>query len=550
MWGFFVLFALIMIDKKYIEAYKNRTFNSFYEENPRRYPEDAASKGDSEYQKHLGGEFKEIPGTEYKAASEVSPFTGDLLNISYPSKSVDTFITAAQQGRSALSALTVDKRFEVLKASLESLKERFFELAYATMHTTGQSFMMSFQASGPHAADRALEAMVASYLELSTYPEKVDWIKDFGKFELSIKKDFIPISKGIGLVIGCSTFPTWNSVTAIYANLMCGNSVIVKPHPASVLPMAIVVSEIKKAATSFSINEDIIQMATDTLDEPITKEFTEHDEIALIDYTGGNTFGDYIESLEGKVTFTEKAGVNCCILDSVKDINKVAGNIAFSVSLYSGQMCTAPQNIFIPEDGIKNGEEHLSYEETVSAIKNAIVGLVENPKAGPGTLGAIQSESTLNRVNKFNTKEDVLLNSKKGSNPEFENARMATPMIIEKDSSNYSEYAEECFGPILFIVKTKSSEESIKIAQKLAQQKGALTCLCYSTNEQLVQVVKTTMNNAFVPVSFNFSGAGFVNQHAAFSDLHVTGGNPAGNATFTNSEYVSKRFVWVGNRYM
>jgi hypothetical protein len=50
-------------------------------------------------------------------------------------------------------------------------------------------------------------------------------------------------------------------------------------------------------------------------------------------------------------------------------------------------------------------------------------------------------------------------------------------------------------------------------------------------------------------VSFNFTGAAFVNQHAAFSDFHVSGGNPSGNAGFTTPEYVNRRFVWVGNRY-
>ena len=57
------------------------------------------------------------------------------------------------------------------------------------------------------------------------------------------------------------------------------------------------------------------------------------------------------------------------------------------------------------------------------------------------------------------------------------------------------------------------------------------------------------MNEVFAPVSFNFIGAAFINSHAAFSDLHVTGGNAAGNASFVNAEYIVKRFVWVGNRY-
>jgi hypothetical protein len=56
------------------------------------------------------------------------------------------------------------------------------------------------------------------------------------------------------------------------------------------------------------------------------------------------------------------------------------------------------------------------------------------------------------------------------------------------------------------------------------------------------------MEMAFTPVSLNLTGMIWVNQHAAFSDFHVTGGNPAGNASFTNPEYINKRFVWVGHR--
>jgi len=56
------------------------------------------------------------------------------------------------------------------------------------------------------------------------------------------------------------------------------------------------------------------------------------------------------------------------------------------------------------------------------------------------------------------------------------------------------------------------------------------------------------MNSVFAPVSLNLIGFIWVNQHAAFSDFHVTGGNPAGNASFTDPAYINKRFVWVGNR--
>ena len=38
-----------------------------------------------------------------------------------------------------------------------------FEMANAVMHTTGQAFPMAFQAGGPHAQDRGLEAVAMAW---------------------------------------------------------------------------------------------------------------------------------------------------------------------------------------------------------------------------------------------------------------------------------------------------------------------------------------------------------------------------------------------------
>ena len=103
------------------------------------------------------------------------------------------------------------------------------------MHTTGQGYMMSFQASGPHAADRALEAIAAGYEELQRFPASALWDKPMGKFNIQLDKEWRAVPKGISVVIGCSTFPTWNSVTGIYASLVTGNTVIVKPHPGAII---------------------------------------------------------------------------------------------------------------------------------------------------------------------------------------------------------------------------------------------------------------------------------------------------------------------------
>ena len=103
-------------------------------------------------------------------------------------------------------------RAQVLVDSLERVKEFFFVIANATMHTTGQSWIMSFQASGPHSNDRALEALALGYEEVNRFPHEVTWEKPMGKFSVKLDKVFHAVPKGISLAIGCSTFPVWNTV--------------------------------------------------------------------------------------------------------------------------------------------------------------------------------------------------------------------------------------------------------------------------------------------------------------------------------------------------
>jgi phenylacetic acid degradation protein paaN len=535
-------------------AQQSRTYFAAWPESPRAYAEDGMAQGLSAFQSLLTQNFTELlqDGSQGWVGDEVSPYMMTGLGVQYPKFAPEVLIANAKSAQKVWSKTSADIRAAVLLDALDRVALRFFEIAYATMHTTGQSFMMSFQASGPHANDRALEVLSMAYHELNRFPSDVTWVKNMGKFDLTLQKNYKAIAKGVALVIGCSTFPTWNTVPGLFGSLMTGNASIVKPHPKSVLPIAIVVAEMQKALIAAGLPASVVQLGVDTLDHPITKELAEDNAVKLIDYTGGSAFGDYIESLQGKTVFTEKAGVNSVILDSVADANAVFGNLAFAASLYSGQMCTAPQNIFVSAEGVKTSEGVLSYDDVVAGIANAVKGLAENPKMGAGTLGAIQNDITSTRVKSVEAAagSSVALASMNIVNPEFPDARTASPTVIAVDAADVNSWKHECFGPIVFVVKTESAAHSLALTADSASELGAITCSCYSTDNEFMAEVEDAMNEVFTPVSFNFTGAAFVNQHAAFSDFHVTGGNPSGNASFTDSQYVNRRFVWVGNRKM
>jgi phenylacetic acid degradation protein paaN len=538
---------------KAIEALHARTFYAAFPEHPAPaiYGETADADGQTKFKSILGKKFEELKQTNAEgwAGDEESPYLQEPLKISYPTFSTSTLIEKADKAFHAWRKISIEDRAGILMESLQRVKARFFEIAYATMHTTGQGYMMAFQASGPHAADRSLEAIAAGYEELQRFPAHVLWDKPMGKFNIQLNKEWRAVPKGISLVIGCSTFPTWNSVTGIYGSLMTGNSVIVKPHPGAILPIAIFIAEIQKVLTENNIDANVCQLAVDTYSKMITKELAEHPKVKLIDYTGNSLFGSYLEALPGKTVFTEKTGVNSVIIDSTDDIDKVAANLAFSLNLYSGQMCTAPQNFYISANGIKTPAGTVSFDQFAEKLIGQISGLIDNPKAGPFVLGAVQNKKTSERVidaEKLSGK--VWLKSRAFENPMFKNARVATPVVVEVDAAKKDIFSKELFGPIALLIKTKDTDQSIALAQEMAILHGAISCGAYTTDATVREKIADEMALAATPVSFNLTGGIYMNQNAAFSDFHVTGGNPSGNASFTNPEYVTKRFTWVGHR--
>ena len=89
---------------------------------------------------------------------------------------------------------------------------------------------------------------------------------------------------------------------------------------------------------------------------------------------------------------------------------------------------------------------------------------------------------------------------------------------------------------------TDSTKQSVDLASSIASEHGAISCGVYSTNAQVIEHAVDTMANVGVPVSCNLVGNIWVNQSAAFSDFHVSGANPSGNATLSDAAFVVGRF--------
>lgn len=494
------------------------------------------------------------PGTGRWVGDEQSPY-GLKLGVKYPKVDLDALLAAAGLAMKGWSEASVEERTGVCLEILHRLNRRSFEIASAVMHTTGQGFMMAFQAGGPHAQDRGLEAVAYAWQAMTSTPTHARWQKQVSKTEtVTLEKRYRIVPRGVSVVIGCSTFPTWNSYPAIFASLVTGNAVVVKPHPGAVLPLAMTVETARAVLTEAGFDPNVITLAADSSKGPIAKKLVMRDEVKLIDYTGGSAFGEWIEKKATHATvFTEKAGVNSVVIDSCDDLRAMTGNLAFTLSLYSGQMCTTSQNIFVPKGGIKVGGEHKSFDEVAQAIVGAVNWFLSEPARATEVLGAIQNEATAKRVKEAESEAimagaKVLRASEAVSNERFPEARVISPLIVQTEASHEKLFMREMFGPIAYIVAVESAEQGIALAAKAAKELGAITMAVYSTDDAVLAKAEEAAVEAGVPLSCNLTGQIYVNQSAAFSDFHVSGCNPSGNATLCDPAFVAGRFRVVQSR--
>lgn len=536
-----------------IAAVRSRAYWSAYPEVPsgKIYGESARDDGSAAFEGRLNKPFElDQPGTVGTVGEERSPY-GKPLGVKYPKVDLDALLPAAREAAGKWAKASVEARTGVCLEILKRLNARSFELAGAVMHTTGQGFMMAFQAGGPHAQDRGLEALAYAYLEMTRCPAEATWKKQVGKEEVvTLKKRFRIVPRGVAVLVGCSTFPTWNGYPGLFASLATGNAVVVKPHPGTILPLAITVEVARDVLRENDFDPNVVTLAADAPDAPITKSLVTRPEVGIVDYTGGSAFGEWIEeNAKQAVVFTEKAGVNSTIIDGVDKLRAVSGNIAFSLCLYSGQMCTSPQNIFIPKGGIETSEGHKRFDEVAKAIVGGVDWLLSDAGRATEVLGAIQNERTAERIGRAaGSGKDVLRKSDAIKNERFPDARVRSPLIVKLGAADEETYLNEWFGPIAFIIETEDTNQSIELAARTGRESGSITCGIYATDDAVLERAEDALAAASVPTSCNLTGSIWVNQSAAFSDFHVSGGNPAGNATLCDGAYVANRFRMVQSR--
>ncbi len=502
--------------------------------------------GKAAFEAQLGRPFElDLPGVVGRAGAEVSPYTLEPLGVTYPVCAPDALVAAVGAALPAWAAAAPELRAALCVEMAVRLYAVNFEMVQAIMHVAGQSYTQAFSGSGPNALDRGLEALAYAIKAMREVAPSARYEREFGGERVVLDKTYVLVPRGVGLVICCASFPTWNAYPAMFASLATGNPVIVKPHPIAILPMAIVVRECRRVLAEYGFDPDLVTLAVDTLEDPVAQILVDHPAVQIVDFTGSPRYGGHLErTITGKLLFTETAGVNTVVVDSVDDLTAVARAVARAACLFSAQMCTSPQVIYVRPD---------LADAFGRALVDQIDAIADDPAQAAAIMGAVQGAVSLQAVAgvrgslQQHPRARVLREAAPYAHPQFPKARTLTPLVVAVDGPAPDLYAEEHFGPVLFVV-AMDGDEAVAEATRLAREHGSISSYLYSTDEAFINRSTPHYERAGANLTINLTGAMWINFATAYSDYHVTGLNPAGNACLADLAFVASRFRIVQRR--
>jgi alpha-ketoglutaric semialdehyde dehydrogenase len=278
-------------------------------------------------------------------------------------------------------------------------------------------------------------------------------------------------------VFGASNFPLAFSVAGgdTASALAAGNPVVVKAHPAhpgtSELVGRLIASAVAKAGLPAGVFSLLFDSGID-----VGVALVKHSVIKAVAFTGSGAGGQSLMKLAAArpdpiPVYAEMGSTNPLFIlpGAMKERGgAIAAGLQGSFTLGSGQFCTKPGLVFVPQDS--------------SGFEAALAGgVAELPQGGMLTHG-IAAKFTSAVEARVKSAATVLSESKGTKNP---TAAAGLPTVFSVDLKTFlgdPELEEEIFGPTTLLIHTGGLADMVAAAEELH---GHLTATIHGTDEDL-----------------------------------------------------------------
>ncbi len=472
-----------------LDARRRRGFWAGFADTPddAAYPMAAARDGARAWQSRLGRPFGLAQARDQgRGGGEVSPY-GFPLGIDYPSASPSQWLERAERAGRGWARVEVTTRTGIALEALARLNRQSFEMAQAMMHTTGQPWLMAFQSGGPHAQDRALMAIAATYEALRRVPS--------GRAAHTGGTTWRVASAGTALVLGSALSPNWAAYPGLFASLVAGNPALIRPHPRAILPLALTVDTLRSVLAEAGLDPDIVQLCVDGEATGSARTLATAPTIGLIDHAGDHAFTAWLAAhARGARLFTETQGLSPAVIDGTEDLEGLCRDLAYRLVLHAGQTRAAPRLIFLPAEGVPTGRGHCRFDDLAASLAAAIDDVLADPADAAAILGALADPGALARIERCRPLGRVVREPGPVSLAGHPRARTSSPMLVAMEGGAEEGAFDLEPGPVACLVATHDTAESIERAAHVAATRNAVGAIVQSADDQVLE----TAADAFV----------------------------------------------------
>jgi RHH-type proline utilization regulon transcriptional repressor/proline dehydrogenase/delta 1-pyrroline-5-carboxylate dehydrogenase len=430
--------------------------------------------------------------------------------------------------RSDWKNISVKKRARILKDISNEIESDPYEIIYYLMHEAGKTIQNS----------------------IDEIREAVDFLRYYSNQMVNIEENEGELegptgelntlsysAKGHFLCISPWNFPVAILIGQISAALVTGNKVTVKPSEHTSILGYLVVKKFHDNGVPLSALELVLG------DGKYGDVLSKINNLSGVAFTGSLPTAKKIQSnlnqnqKEILSLIAETGGINAMIVDSSALLEQATDDIVRSAFDSSGQRCSALRVLCIQDE---------IYDDLLEMIKGNMQELkIGNPENLDTDIGPIINLTSQRKLNEY------IEDSKKNGFNVYQSQpitmeRFVSPTIIEINKLH--DLSEEQFGPILHIIKFKSSEVSDLISD-INNSGYGLTMGIHSRIESRADLFSQECNVGNIYINRDMVGAIVGSQPFGGRGLSGNGckaGGPNYLKQFLNEKVVSKNSVAFG----
>lgn len=396
------------------------------------------------YQYYSQGQWKSSESGETIAI--VSPYLKTSIGSvqALTQDEVNQCIQSAKAAQPDWSLMSIYDRAHYLHAWADELLKMKEELATIMMKEVGKAYQDAVK-EVERTAD-LIHYTVEEAIHLSGESLNGEHFPGGSRSKLAVIER-VPL--GVVLAISPFNYPVNLAAAKLAPALITGNTVIFKPATQG----SISGTKMIEALAKTNLPAGVLNLVTGK-GSVIGDYLIEHDDIALVTFTGGTSTGERIAQKAKMIPLVmELGGKDPAIICEDANLELAAKQIVSGAYSYSGQRCTAIKRVLV----------HRSVaDELVSLIQSEVEKLSVGSPEVNATIVPLIDEQSADFVQGLI--DDAL---EKGATLVLGNKReenLIYPTLLDHVTKEMRIAWEEPFGPVLPIIRVDSQEEAIEIA--------------------------------------------------------------------------------------